>query len=252
MVDYALFKRHVDDVHSAAKIVIQKQNATPVWPRLLSEDAGEAGIKVEFAEPALLWNAPLRGSSSTTISSKRAIVMGGSFCFKEGVFDMASACLEVYSITRISGVCKLKLLEAMHFDTEPNAQQSPFHPMFHVQFGKNNHWDVARLQARVAEAARVDISKIEIDRELLFATRDMRIPTPQMDYLSMLVMVIADYFCEKNSTREVKTGFKKILKKVMDSRNPTRYGRQSNRLAQRWSDQRANPFCASHWYEESC
>ncbi|HCF0510585.1 hypothetical protein ACM70I_12685 [Pseudomonas aeruginosa] len=247
-----MFKRHVDDVHNAAKIVIQKQNATPVWPNLLSENTGEAEIRIEFAEPAILWNAPIRGSSSTASLAKRAIVMGGSFCFKEGTFDMGAACLEVYSITRLAGAYKLKLLEAMHFDTEPNAQQSPFHPMFHVQFGKNNHWDIAKLQARVAEVARIDANKIEIDRELTSFTRDMRIPTPQMDYLSMLVMVIADYFCEKNSTREVKTGFKKVLKKVMDSRNPARYGRQSNRLAQRWSNQAANPFCASHWYEESC
>lgn len=251
MVDYAMFKRHVDDVHNAAKIVIQTQNAKTVWPNLSREEAGEAEMKVVFSEPGILWNAPIRGSSGTTTRTKRAIVMGGSFFFKNGTFDMGSACLEVYSLTPESGSFKLKLLEAMHFDTEPNEQQSAFHPMFHVQFGKSNQWDDAKLQDLMAKIARTDASKIEIDRSLTIATRDMRIPTPQMDYLSMLVMIIADYFCEKNSTREVTKGFKKILRAVMDSRNPARDGRQSNRLALRWSNQSEYPFCASHWYEES-
>ena len=253
MEELALFKRHVHEIHNAAGIVIAKQQLTKaVWPDLITSDAGDEGIKLEFSQPAIIWNAPLRASSSAL--AKRAIVMDGCFYFKNGTFDKGGASLEVYSASRSSEGYKLELLEAMHFDIEPHAQQSPFHPMFHVQFGKNHRWDLGALQGRVAELTRLDISKVAINRDMDMPTRDVRIPTPQMDYLSMLVMVVADYFCEKNSTHEVKAGFKRLLQKVMDSRNEARVGRQSIRLEQRWANARQNtpPFSAAHWYQESC
>lgn len=251
MDEFALFQQHVNGIHAAARIVIEKGVSKAHWSTLTLDDAGDEGWKVEFSEPVILWDAPIRASSHIT-QTKRAIVMDGIFYFKNGTFDKGGACLEVYSVTRSQGRCELKLLEAMHFDIEPHAQQSPFHPMFHVQFGKNHRWDMDLLHARVAALARVANDKVDINRELNIPTRDVRIPTPQMDYLSMLVMVVADYFCEKNSTHEVKTGFKNLLRRVMDSRNTARSGRQSVRLEQRWANQVTTPFCASHWYEESC
>jgi hypothetical protein len=252
MEEYALFKRHVKDIHAAAGIVIAKQQLTKVsWPELVLTDAGEEGTKLEFSHPAIIWNAPFRASSRGI--AKRAIVMDGCFYFKNGYFDKGGASLEVYSTSRSADGCKLELLEAMHFDIEPNMQQSAFHPMFHVQFGKNHRWDVVALTARVANFTKLGSEKIEIDRDRNMPTRDVRIPTPQMDYLSMLVMVVADYFCEKNSTHEVRSGFKNLLQRVMSSRNAARVGRQSQSLEKRWSDASVDkPFAAAHWYEESC
>ena len=253
MENFALFKRHVDAIHSGIKMVIEGRGSRADWPTLISKDAGDEGVKVVFCEPAILWDAPIRGSTSASLD-KRAIVMDGSFYFKNGTFDKGSACLEVYRVVRPQGKgqCELELLEAMHFDIEPHALQSPFHPMFHAQFGKNNRWDLSDLRDRIARLARIDGGKVVINRDLMIPSRDVRIPTPQMDYLSMLVMVVADYFCEKNSTHAVRTGFRSLLKKVMDSKNVARSGRQSIQLEKRWNSQGGQPFCASHWYEESC
>lgn len=252
MQGYASFKRHVIDIHTAAGIVIEKQQQTKaVWPQLIMNNAGEEGSKLEFSEPAIIWNAPLRGSSRS--AAKRAIVMDGSFYFKDGVFDKGGASLEVYSVSNAGGQCTLKLLEAMHFDIEPNVEQSPFHPMFHVQFGKNNHLDLGALEGRIARLAKVQTGRIVFDRDINMPTRDVRIPTPQMDYISMLVMVVADYFCGSNSPHEVTVGFKKLLQAVMDSKNVARIGRQSRRLEERWAPQAGDtPFSAAHWYQESC
>lgn len=178
--------------------------------------------------------------------------MGGYFCIKDNIFESGSAFLEVYDIIKPESKCRLSLLEAMHFDIEPNAlHQSPFHPMFHVQFGTNNHWNVDILKGRVAELMKIEINQVEIDRSKAMPTRDVRIPTPQMDYLSMLVMVVADYFCDKKGTHEVKTGFKNLIQKVMNSKNIARTGKQSRELEGRWTDP-DKPFSAGHWYQESC
>jgi hypothetical protein len=252
MEEFALFQRHVNAIHAAARIVIATRRSAAHWPNLTLTDAGDEGWRVAFSEPVILWDAPIRASTSSGAAAKRAIVMDGSFYFKNGTFDKGGASLEIYSIARSHHRCGLKLLDAMHFDIEPHSRQTPFHPMFHVQSGKNNRWDIAQLQSCVASLARVANDKVDIDRDLNTPTRDLRIPTPQMDYLSMLVMVIADCFCEKNSTHEVQSGFKNLLRKVMDSKNTARNGRQSRRLEQRWADPVAYPFCASHWYEESC
>lgn len=252
MQGYALFKRHVLEIQKAADIVIEKgQQTKAVWPELIMNDAGEEGSKLRFSEPAIIWNAPLRGSSKS--ASKRAIVMDGSFYFKDETFDKGGASLEVYSVTNAAGQCTLKLLEAMHFDIEPNTDQSPFHPMFHVQFGKNNHLDLGALEGKIVRLAKVQPGRIVIDRNINMPTRDVRIPTPQMDYLSMLVMVVADYFCGSDSSNEVTLGFKKLLQTVKNPKNVARIGRQSRRLEERWAPHEGStPFSAAHWYQESC
>ncbi|MFT0623389.1 hypothetical protein ACMHYQ_12130 [Ectopseudomonas guguanensis] len=251
MEGFSLFKRHINEIHKAASILIEKQQKTmPHWPELFMTDQGDERFKLEFHQPAIIWNAPLRGSS--TSSTKRAIVMGGYFCIKDDIFISGSAFLEVYEIVRPEAKCQLSLLEAMHFDIEPNAlHQSPFHPMFHVQFGTNNHWDVNTLKNRVAEIMRIEVDQIEIDRSKVMPTRDVRIPTPQMDYLSMLVMVVADYFCDKKAGHEVKKSFKNLIHKVMNSKNIARTGKQSRELEGRWTEP-DKPFSAGHWYQESC
>ncbi|NWB44864.1 hypothetical protein [Pseudomonas gingeri] len=253
MEAYASFKRHVNDIHNAAAIVIEKKLLKKlVWPELRESDAGEEGFKLEFPEPVVIWNAPMRGSSSS--SARRVIVMDGCFYFKENTFGKGNASLEVYGISRPNDGWRLELLEAMHFDIEANAlHQSPFHPMFHVQFGKNHRWDIADLQQRVAKLAKTDVDKVDIDRSMQMHTRDVRIPTPQMDYLSMLVMVVADFFCEKNSTHEVKAGFKRLIEKVAHSRNTARVGQQGRELEGRWTIPNSDKqFGAVHWYQESC
>lgn len=250
MKAFMVFKRHVQQIHEAAGVIIaKKQKDRPKWPELTGRKEGE-GFKVEFSQPAILWNTPLRASSRST--ARRAILLDGSFNFKDAVFESGSACLEVYEIKAEGGKCKLTLLEAMHFDIEPNAAlQSPFHPMFHVQFGKNNRWKLDELVERVATLNRMSTADVTINRDIDMPIRDVRIPTPQMDYLSMLVMVVADYFCEKKDSHDVKAGFKNLIQKVMDQNNIARVGKQSKTLEQRWTEAQ-KPFAAGHWYQESC
>ncbi|MEE1889756.1 hypothetical protein [Pseudomonas carassii] len=251
-MNFSLFRRHVDDIHRAAGIVISKQQLSNVsWPDFIQVEKGDEGTFLEFAKPAIIWNAPYRASSRG--NAKRAIAMTGSFNFKDGVFDKGSAHLEVYESSISMGRLTLKILEAMHFDIEAGEKQTAFHPMFHVQFGKSKRWDDAVLRDRVQHLARMRPENIDIVRDVQMPIRDVRIPTPQMDYLSVLVMVIADYFCEKDSANEVKIGFQSLLKAVMSSKNSARVGRQSQTLEQRWVNHTLDrPFAAGHWYGESC
>lgn len=251
-MNFSLFRRHVDVIHRAASIVIETQQLSKVlWPDLIQTDQGQDGTRLEFSKPAIIWNAPYRASSKGT--AKRAIALTGSFIFKDGIFDKGSAHLEVYNSVLFEGRLTLTLLEAMHFDIESGEMQSAFHPMFHVQFGKSKRWNDAILRDQVNLVSRIKSENIEVDRDVKMPIRDVRIPTPQMDYLSVLIMVVADYFCEKDSGNEVKNGFQTLLKAVMNSKNSARGGRQSQVLEQRWIDRSADkPFAAGHWYGESC
>lgn len=251
-MNFSLFRRHVDVIHKAASIVIETQQLSKVlWPDLIQTDQGQDGTRLEFSKPAIIWNAPYRASSKGT--AKRAIALTGSFIFKDGIFDKGSAHLEVYNSVLFEGRLTLTLLEAMHFDIEPGEMQSAFHPMFHVQFGKSKRWNDTILRDQVNLVSRIRNENIDVVRDIEMPIRDVRIPTPQMDYLSVLIMVVADYFCEKDSGNEVKNGFQTLLKAVMNSKNSARGGRQSHVLEQRWIDSSADrPFAAGHWYGESC
>ncbi len=251
MTDFTSFARHIDDVHKAAKIVIEKKSSKAHWPKLKA-DSNEDEVLISFAEPVVVWNAPMRGSSGNT-RIKRAIVMDGQFSFKGDVLDNGSANLEVYETNPSDdGQWIMTLLDAMHFDVEAKSLQTPFHPMFHVQFGKNKRIDEAEICRIVSGLGRMDATRIQIIRSLATPSRDVRIPTPQMDYMSVLAMVVADYFCDTHSGREIRTGFRNLLKKVMHASNPARSSRQSRNLEQRWNPESRGPFCASHWYQESC
>lgn len=251
-MNFSLFRRHVEDIHRTAGIVIGKQQLSKVqWPELIQTEKSKNRISLEFSRPAVIWNAPYRASSKGT--AKRAIAMTGSFSFKDGIFDKGSANLEVYNSLIFEGRLTLTLLEAMHFDIESGETQTAFHPMFHVQFGKSKRWDDMILREQVSLVSKIKNENIEVVRDVQMPIRDVRIPTPQMDYLSVLVMVIADYFCEKDSANEVKSGFQNLLKAVMNSKNSARGGRQSQVLEKRWVDHAADrPFAAGHWYGESC
>ncbi|SEI66740.1 hypothetical protein [Achromobacter sp. NFACC18-2] len=252
MTDFASFSRHLDDVHKAARIVIEKKSSKAHWPPLISEKTGEDEIQISFAEPAVVWNAPMRGSS-TGSRIKRTIVMSGHFSFSNNVLDKAGANVEIYETAPAdNGGWSLTLLDAMHFDIEGKIFQTPFHPMFHVQFGKNKRIGEDDIRKIVCELSRLRPDQVTMDRSLETPSRDIRIPTPQMDYMSVLAMVVADYFCDSHSGKEVRTGFRNLLRKVMHASNPARSSSQSRNLENRWNPEKTGPFCASHWYQESC
>lgn len=251
MTDFVKFKRQVEVVHNAANIVIANRNAKVRWPELEEEDRGVEGKYIAFKNPAVLWDAPLR-KTGVNSRARRAIVMDGHFYFDGDIFNRGGAHLEVYSTHKSSdGRWEMKLIETMHFDFEYKLPQTAFHPMFHVQFGKSKRLDEAVIATIVCELARIKPDQLRLDRSIETDTRDVRIPTPQMDYMSVLAMVIADYFCDSHCSSEVTTGFITLLRKVMLASNPARSSRQSKNLEQRWNPDQRGPFCASHWYAES-
>ncbi|MDR6696272.1 hypothetical protein [Stenotrophomonas sp. 1337] len=251
MTDFAKFRRQVDEVHKAATTVIESRNARVRWQKLKEQDKGEEGKCIGFEHPSVLWDVPLR-KTSVESRIKRAIVMDGHFYFTGDVFYRGGVNLEVYETRRQSdGMVNMNLLDTMHFDFEYNAMQTAYHPMFHVQFGKVKRFDEDFIKKTVCELGSIEHEKMNLDRGLNTPMRDVRIPTPQMDYMSVLAMVIADYFCEGRSPAAVRNGFVKLLRQVMNASNPARSSRQSHSLEQRWTQCTRGPFCASHWYEES-
>lgn len=252
MTDFKKFKRHIDVVHKAAEIVVANRKAKAHWPHLTEEDTEGEGKHIAFERPAVIWDAPLRKTGSGNGRVRRAIVLDGHFCFNGEVFDRGGAHLEVYSTCKDEdGSWDMTLLDTMHFDFEHRATQTAFHPMFHVQFGKSKRLEERMISEIVCELARIRSDQLRLNRSLNTPMRDMRIPTPQMDYMSVLAMVIADYFCDSECSREVTTGFISLLRKVMDAGNPARSSRQSQNLERRWNPALRSPFCASHWYAES-
>ena len=251
MTDFLMFKRHLDAVHKAARVVIEKRNAKARWPTLTEEDKGADGKCIAFDKPAVLWDAPLRKSSKDS-RIRRAIVIDGHFIFKDESLSSGGVHLELYSTTKKDGgFVDMKMLDTMHFDFEPQSPQTAFHPMFHVQFGKSKRIGAAMISEIVSQMGGIQAQKLSLDRTLDTPMRDIRIPTPQMDYMSVLAMVIADHFCDVEWSSDVHKGFINLLRQVMHANNPARTSHQSRRLESRWSPDLRAPFCASHWYEES-
>lgn len=251
MTDFAKFRRQVDEVHKAANAVIESRNARVRWQKLKEQDKGAEGKCIGFEHPSVLWDVPMR-KTSVESRIKRAIVMDGNFYFIGDVFYRGGVNLEVYETHRqAEGFMKMTLLDTMHFDFEYNSMQTAYHPMFHVQFGKAKRFDEDFIKEAACGLGSIDPEKMELDRKLNTPMRDVRIPTPQMDYMSVLAMVIADYFCEGRSPAAVRSGFIKLLRQVMNASNPARTSKQSLSLEQRWVQATKGPFCASHWYEES-
>jgi len=251
MTDFAKFKRHVDDVHKAANVIIQKRNAKASWPRLKEDTEGEEGKCIAFDKPAVLWDAPLRKTGRDS-RIRRAILIDGHFHFSGDAFSSGGVHLEVYSTTRkVDGYLEMTLLDTMHFDFEPSATQTAFHPMFHVQFGKSKRIEQEVIAEIVCGLGDIRPEKLILDRALNTPMRDLRIPTPQMDYMSVLAMVVADHFCDVHWSAEVNRGFIMLLRQVMHASNPARSSKQSRKLEERWNPELKGPFCASHWYAES-
>lgn len=251
MTDFAKFRRHLDSVHKAADVVIKKRNAKARWPNLTEEDQGEQGKCIAFDKPAVLWDAPLR---KTDLDSRirRAIVIHGRFQFNGNAFISGGVHLEVYSTTKkAEGRLEMKLLDTMHFDFESQVTQTAFHPMFHVQFGKSKNIEAEVIGEIVCELGNIQRDKLVLDRELETPMRDVRVPTPQMDYMSVLAMVVADHFCSERWSSDVHKGFILLLRRVMHASNPARSSKQSQELEKRWNPELKGPFCASHWYAES-
>lgn len=106
--------------------------------------------------------------------------------------------------------------------------------------------------SRVTESGSVPTRCPEVRVPVPFATRDVRIPTPHMDYAAVLVAVFADFFCQKGDRNDKHKGFKRLLKEVMTNKNLTHAGVPVTTLTGRWAPPNITALCSAHWYGESC
>ncbi len=172
------------------------------WPSLKFEPDGET-LHVKLCEPIALKNWPYRSSSR----KKCHILIDGYFTVQG---DGGSVELLAYG-TRIGYFQPDKLaypkrvrsIDGYHFDME--RQASIAHPVFHAQ----------RNEGILNEKLN------EVDLELITdenpqdkpSHRSVRLPTPQIDIVSALFMVIADHIV---TDRETERQFVKLMADVRE------------------------------------
>lgn len=252
MSEFALFQRFWREVGNKIEQIVKERGGRLLFSddlqieHLLSGDR-----KIFIREPIMFYSAPYKGAS-TKPSARRAIFIDGMFKLRAngGTHDLVQAAcnLVIYDTEELANQSyKLTLVDSMHFDMEDAQSQSEFHPMFHAQRGYSTMITHAKVVARSMAATHLTEDKIEvIDRDQ--SLDSMRLPTPQMDMLSVLATVVADFFCHKDSNRRVKDAFHELLKKLLVHHNVARDCLSSRVLAQRWNSR--PPFAAAHWYKE--
>lgn len=259
MTKFGVFKRYWGDVGTKVDSIVKRRGARAYIPALVHyEDKGDACYKLSFDAPAFFYNAPQKGSSTKTGQSHRqGIFIDGTFTVSEAggttVLVNASCNLAIYDTEDITGESyTLRLIDSMHFDMENGETQSEFHPMFHVQRGHSVLITPDKIVSKVAEVTRLSSDKVRIVNDgSSMGSGYVRLPTPQMDYLSVLATVVADFFCsEGQSDRSTKDEFRALLKLLLGVRNIMRDGKPSQVLRKRWKNDEP-PFSACHWYAES-
>ena len=258
MKSFARFQRHWNDTGKKIDALVKRRAGARAFAPtpVRFQDVGDSCFKLTFDAPFFFYNVPQKGSSTKLGKSHRqAIFVDGTFtvCEIEGnvVLAGASCSLEIYKTVDLAGESFiLQRVDAMHFDMEDDPQ-SAFHPIFHVQRGPSSTITSSMIIDKVAVATRLDREKISVStEEIPLGLSHVRLPTPQMDYFSVLATVTADFFCsEGQSDRDTKEQFRSLLKFLLGSQNLTRDGSASKRLCNRWTADL--PFGAAHWYAES-
>ena len=252
MSNIALFQRFWRLVGNKIGYIVREQNGRLLFSDDLRIELLASGDHmISILEPIMFYSAPYK-SGSRKQNARRAIFVDGSFHLRanDGTFDLVKATcnLVVYDNEEVAGQSyTLKLVDSMHFDMEDSQLQSEFHPMFHAQRGYSTMITHDKVVARAKTATRMTEEQITVipgDQSLEF----MRLPTPQMDMLSVLATVVADFFCHKKSSRPEKDAFHELLKNLLTHNNLARSGLSSQVLARRWNDR--PPFSAAHWYKE--
>lgn len=253
MTAFPKMQRHFQQIDSQVRQIVRERQADVQFGTFVARSDPDAGrVVIGLSEPTLIWRAPARGSSNRT-RELRAVFVDGSFTYEDTRLVDAKANLAVYSLHNPSREeCKLSLLDSMHFDVE-KVPQTPFHPIFHVQRGhiKQSGWAEDRLKNLVSKASRLPVENISIEQSGIVGCRDVRIPTPQMDYISVLLAVIADFFGDSTARHQIKAGFEALLKHVRNGENIARQAQQAEILEKRWTASEPSDFCVAHWYEES-
>lgn len=252
MSNLALFQRFWRDYLNRLDKIVSAQGARLVAPDQLQFVTRDDGSQwVSLLEPVMLYNTPYKAGSRKG-TAKRAIFVDGTFCFRNddtGAELLGASCnLLVYDTQEVAGESyALALVDSLHFDMEKAQAQKDFHPMFHVQRGYSTLISPHKVRERARFATKLTPEKVTLD-DRAQSVENLRLPTPQMDLLSVLSTVVADFFCHEDSSRAEKDAFYELLKALMDVKNPALCGSSAQVLERRWGVR--PPFAAAHWYRE--
>jgi hypothetical protein len=253
----ASLERYWEDWNTTLQAIVKSKNARLHFPHPVIKNGGaNREFTVSFNEPICIFNSPTKGSS-TKLAKRLCIFIHGHLDFRlvDGSVQLKySSCVISFFTQKNDGAkIDLTLCESMHFDTEQLDDQLPFHPIFHVQRGLGIGTDSCMNVVR--ELARRGQENISIDTAghdaILLKNPYFRIPTPQMDLLTVLTLVVADYFCSSGEESRANSDkyFGSVLALLLADKNPAREGACAARL--RGKITKSNHLSVGNWYVET-
>lgn len=256
MTQFGRFHHLWIDWDAKLSSIVERAGARLLFPQLKERGQGNDVFKLEPGEPVCIFAAPQKGSSRKRGPSHRQVIfVGGSFTFVTNGspsprMTKGDCNISIFDYGAGPGeTCRLTQVDAMHFDMEKSEAPTAFHPTFHMQRGHINTLTDAAIRALVHRATRIDPSGIEISRDGSLGTPYIRVPTPQMDMLSALVVVAADFFCNGgDKDPRAKTLFQALLKLLVNEDNAAREGVSAQALRVRASN--AGYTSSGLWYAE--
>ncbi|OYU13774.1 MAG: hypothetical protein CFE38_02025 [Comamonadaceae bacterium PBBC1] len=262
-IPLASLNRYWGEWETKLQLLVKMKSAKLYFPPCLVE----AGPDHQFGhftytpkDPICLFNAPYKASTNRTAaaSNKLIIFINGNFEILPGSKKdeahtvRSTTCNITFYISTINEKkLELSFFDALHFDHEIDGKVNAFHPVFHAQRGATNSLTDELIREMVSKNLSYTAENIKIDNENIknIGMPYLRLPTPQLDLLSALTLVMADFFCNGGSNdKRIKTSFQTILSHLRKIEAIMGIGLTSNALKNRIDVQ---PISTAHWYEES-
>jgi len=171
------------------------------WPEVIFS-CEEDTLRVELSKPIALMNWPFKASSS---KKKCHILVDGHFTCRAGADDrieLLSYCTRIgyFDLESHSNPQSVTPIDGYHFDMETDIQRA--HPVFHAQ----RHEKV--LVDKLTEV------NLELYNDPPASTlHHVHLPTPQIDLLSALILLIADHMVCDAETEE---GFFQLARRARE------------------------------------
>lgn len=255
--------RYWREWESKLQLLVKTKSATLCFPYGLIENGPHhksGHFTYSLAEPICLFNAPYKASSNRTTAAlnKLIIFINGSFDIilgskiDEAHSVRSTTCnITFYVSTIIDEKLQLSFFDALHFDHEITGDVKAFHPVFHAQRGTTNSLNNELIKKMISKNLHYTLENIEIDdaNKGNIGMPYLRLPTPQLDVLSALTLVMADFFCNGGSSdKKIKDNFQSILTHLIKIEEIMGNCLTSSALKRRIDVQ---PISTAHWYQES-
>jgi hypothetical protein len=253
-----LFQRYWAGWEGKLSPLIRDRNGARLYfpPALKPESADGVKYSLRPLDPIFIYNAPTKSSSTREKATKLCIFIDGTFevekVDEQPCMHKADCNVTFYKCEEDDQGTHLEFFDAMHFDFELADQQTPFHPIFHVQRGVSRTVNSKKVRELFKKHCHIEGEQLSIVEDTHnLGTPYLRLPTPQLDLFSLMTLVIADFFCrhgqDKKQNEQVRTSFKAILDYLRDEENIIREGHGSRRLKTRME---GTHMSTAHWYGE--